>query len=763
MVRDEEKTREQLLEELRELRDRSRGREAQEPRGAEGVSSVSSRELAIRDRKEIQRRDTEMQRRRVQERLSGLFNSSTDAMGFAELGGVLLDVNDAFCRLTGYSRAELLNSTKYQDLTPEEYHEYEAGVVERILRTGEPSEYEKEYVHKDGTRVPIRLNTFVVKGDEGTPIGVAAIIKDMTERKRVKKDLDRLISETARSHRLLLALSRAAQAVHRVRKEDQILRTIGDQLIGLGLNAVICTAVEDHSHLTVAYHTYDVVLVRAVESLTGLLVSEFRYPVVPGSAYERLITAEQTVFLERVVDRIAEIFPEMKRSLIDRLAEMMGLERAIIAPLLLDGYPFGLLIVTGSDLSESDLPAITAFANQTPIAVQNVRLCEEARTRTSELEAAYRDLRVSKLLHERTFASLIDAAFIVDEDMDAILDCNHAAVEMSGYGRQELLNRPQAILYPEGTSLERFKDSLTRNVENQGYFFVSEYPMLRKNGEVYTTEHSVAPLENESGRTIGWVFVVRDITEIKEAKASLRVAREALSRKERLTVLGQLAGGVGHELRNPLGAIKNAVYYLSMVLKGADPEVREMTRIIEKEIVHCDTIIRSLLEFARPKSPCMRQVNLSRLLTETLAQRIYPKDVEISTRFRDDLPPVTADPDQLQVVFGNIINNAVQAIRGGGRLEISAASIAGGVAVVFRDNGVGIAPEHREKLFDPFFTGKERGIGLGLAVSRILVERHGGCIDVESTFGKGTTFHVNLPLLGGRSAAAEATPPEVLS
>ncbi len=121
-----------------------------------------------------------------QEYLSKIYQCSKDAMGFVGLDGTLLDVNDSFLHLTGYSKEELLAGMKYPELTPAEYHDYEAGVVDTIIRTGEPAEYEKEYVKKDGSRVPILLTVFLVRGKEGEPRGLGAIIKDITRRKRAE-------------------------------------------------------------------------------------------------------------------------------------------------------------------------------------------------------------------------------------------------------------------------------------------------------------------------------------------------------------------------------------------------------------------------------------------------------------------------------------------------------------------------------------------------------------------------------------------------
>jgi PAS domain S-box-containing protein len=165
-----------------------------------------------------ERKQMEEEIRKVQERFSGIYKSSKDAIAFATLGGVLLDVNNSFCKLTGYSKEELLSGRRYQDITPKEFHEYEAKIIERILTTGSPGEYEKEYMRKDGSRVPILLTTFVVKGNDGQPIGVAAIIKDITERKQAEEAL----RESEERYRALVNLGgKVGEAVIMVQDTEQ--------------------------------------------------------------------------------------------------------------------------------------------------------------------------------------------------------------------------------------------------------------------------------------------------------------------------------------------------------------------------------------------------------------------------------------------------------------------------------------------------------------------------------------------------------------
>jgi signal transduction histidine kinase len=238
--------------------------------------------------------------------------------------------------------------------------------------------------------------------------------------------------------------------------------------------------------------------------------------------------------------------------------------------------------------------------------------------------------------------------------------------------------------------------------------------------------------------------------EIRQRNKELRDAQEQLIRKEKLAVLGQLAGGVGHELRNPLAAIKNTAYFLDMVLEEPDPKVKEMLEILEKKVDTCERIISSLLDFARVKSPTRRKVDIKEMVQETLSRIAVPESVEVVSQLNGTLPAILADPAQLGQVFGNIILNATQAMPDGGQLIVeSQVPNPEWVAVSFTDTGVGIPEENLGRLFEPLFTTKAKGIGLGLAVTKTLVEGHGGSIEVESKVGKGSTFTVRLPISVG--------------
>jgi len=242
---------------------------------------------------------------------------------------------------------------------------------------------------------------------------------------------------------------------------------------------------------------------------------------------------------------------------------------------------------------------------------------------------------------------------------------------------------------------------------------------------------------------------------VEERTQELRESQERLIRQEKLAVLGQLAGGVAHELRNPLGAIKNAAYFLNMVLEEPEPEVKETLRILEKEVATSEKIISSLLDFTHAKPPIRQQVDINHVVQEALSRITAPENVEVVSQLDEALPTILVDPDQLIQVFGNIILNGFQAMPEGGQLVISTTAVtgkppeSGSVVISFSDTGVGIPEENLGRLFEPLFTTKAKGIGLGLAISKVLVEGHGGSIEVQSDVGKSSTFKVRLPTDGG--------------
>ena len=233
---------------------------------------------------------------------------------------------------------------------------------------------------------------------------------------------------------------------------------------------------------------------------------------------------------------------------------------------------------------------------------------------------------------------------------------------------------------------------------------------------------------------------------VEERTQKLRDAQETLVQKERLAVLGQLAGGVGHELRNPLGVISNAVYYLQAINPDADESTREYLNMISSEVRDAEKIISDLLDFSRTRMPERQEIGVSELVAQVLEKKPPPENVGVKTEFPEDLPEVYVDPAQINQVLINLVVNAYQAMNEGGKLVIKGENKNNQVLITINDNGSGISEDHMTKLFEPLFTTKAKGIGLGLAVSKNLVETNGGTIEVESEEGAGSTFTLHLPI-----------------
>ena len=264
-------------------------------------------------------------------------------------------------------------------------------------------------------------------------------------------------------------------------------------------------------------------------------------------------------------------------------------------------------------------------------------------------------------------------------------------------------------------------------------------------GNLYVTEKQGAEEFSEADEAVALMLASQAGIAIENAHAfeALQRAQEELVRKERLAALGQLAGGVGHELRNPLGVIKNSIYFLNMVLP-AEEKIRKHFGIIEREIATATRIVGDLLDYARVRPPVREQVDVSALMHEALERVTIPPAVRVHVALEEALGHVMADPVQVGQIVNNLITNAIQAMPDGGLLTVSSGRDGDRIFIRVEDTGVGIATENMTKIFQPLFTTKAKGIGLGLALAGNLAAAHGGAITVESTPGQGSRFTLRL-------------------
>ncbi len=253
-----------------------------------------------------------------------------------------------------------------------------------------------------------------------------------------------------------------------------------------------------------------------------------------------------------------------------------------------------------------------------------------------------------------------------------------------------------------------------------------------------TTSHIL----DEQNELLGKVIVLRDLQE-------LEALEEKVKRSERLAGLGQMAAGIAHEVRNPLGSIKGLAQYFARKFQD-EPEVKKYAEAIIGETDRLNRIIRDLLDFARPQQPQYRTCSLTDIIDHALAlvqSDLQAKHVQVQRRGDDAVPPLQADPDLLSQALMNMFLNAIEAMQPHGRLSITSRFVESEqtITIQIADTGHGIAAKDLPKIFDPFFTLKKGGTGLGLALVHRIIENHGGSIDVHSQVGKGTTFTILLP------------------
>jgi PAS domain S-box-containing protein len=336
--------------------------------------------------------------------------------------------------------------------------------------------------------------------------------------------------------------------------------------------------------------------------------------------------------------------------------------------------------------------------------------------------------------------------------------------DLLGYTPEEVIGKtPFDFMPPEeaARTAEIFQDITSK----QKPFSFLENITLHKDGHKVVLETSGVPLVADDGAFNGFFGTERDITERKQAEEivhnlneeledkvrertkQLMDTQDELVRKEKLSTLGQVAGSVGHELRNPLGVMNNAVYFLQTVLTDADETTREYLGILKDEISIADRIVGDLLDSVRTRPPQPEAVEVKALLDQALGKCEIPANVTLRLEIPETLSSLLVDPQQINQVFRNLISNGAEAIPTGGTLEISAVenSSENTITISVRDTGVGITLEGMGRLFQPLFTTKARGIGLGLMVVKNLTEVNGGSIEVQSEADKGTVFSITLP------------------
>ena len=387
----------------------------------------------------------------------------------------------------------------------------------------------------------------------------------------------------------------------------------------------------------------------------------------------------------------------------------------------------------GDFLSSEDVELLESLASYIGIAIQNARLYASLAQKASQYEQL-------KEFNENIVESINIGILAIG--LDETIDSWNAQMEvMFALPRVDVLNQPIEAIFPA-----EFMTEFRRLKDEPGVHNLYKFPLPMRTGETRTANIAIAPLVSRSFSVVGRIILVDDITSRMQLEAQL-------AQSEKLSSIGLLAAGVAHEVNTPLAVISSYTQMLAKQLRG-DERLAPLLDRITSQTFRASEIVNSLLNFSRTGSTEFSEIDLNNVIRDTLTlleHQFKTSAVHLDLKLMPELPRITGNAGKLQQVFLNLFLNAKDAMTAGGSLRV-ATEVNGRVGVVISDTGSGIAPEHMQRIYDPFFTtknapteGQRRGTGLGLAVTYGIIQEHAGRIQVESAVGQGTTFHLEFP------------------
>jgi PAS domain S-box-containing protein len=594
-----------------------------------------------------------------------------------------LSANEAFCNILGYSEAELRKLT-FTDVThPDELPKTLAGIS--ALEKGEIQcfEEEKKYMRKDGGIITGRVIVNAIRDSNGKPSLIITELEEITKRKKLEEDLK------ASEERFRAISTSAMDAIILSDQNDKILywNPAAEKLYGYSEKEAI-----------------------------GKKLSELILPAKTRKNHAALLNdlANQDI---------------SKREFCITARNKNGAT-----------FPVDLSIVSVDLQNQKCLLTI----------VKDI-------TEWKKMEEKLRQER--DLLDSVTISTNILLAIITrDYRITWINQKGHTAPKnenVEGQFCYKVFGRGSPTVC-EGCGVKRVFEN-GENLVRRDYSFIDQ-------GKEKWVELISTPIKDKNGKVIAALEISIDINERKQLQNKLAMYSQRLEeivqkrtdelkktqaelvKSERLAAIGELAGMIGHDLRNPLSGIKNSTYYLKK--KGKDltlQEENEMLEIIDKCVNYSNRIINDLLDYSREIHLTLEQQTPRRLLQDALSIITIPKSIIIDNKLKDT-PTINVDPDKMNRVIINLIKNAVDAMPNGGVISLKSRKAADTLKISFTDTGMGISEEILPKLFTPLCTTKAQGMGFGLAICKRIIEAHKGTIAVKTVKCKGATFTITLPL-----------------
>jgi PAS domain S-box-containing protein len=391
-----------------------------------------------------------------------------------------------------------------------------------------------------------------------------------------------------------------------------------------------------------------------------------------------------------------------------------------------------------NDILSKKKKTVRAIANRTAQLFWEISWISSLQKKTS------RELQETRARYKSVINELIQEDVLVIDFNYMIVDINDCLLNKLGLKREEAIGRHcYEITHRQNQpcSGEHHPCPLIQTLKTEQPSQTTHVHLDKDDKEIYYSI-STYPLREED-KIIGAIEISRDITN------DINV-QKAMMQQEKLASVGRLSAGVAHEINNPLTTILTTAMLIQEELDPQDPNYPEL-ETITKETLRCRKIVASLLDFARQSTPSRKECDLNNIIQESVVltnKQAAFSDLTLTCDLAENLPPIHLDTGQIQQSIINLILNAIEATPAGGAISISTEyqPNRNSIEITVSDTGEGISEDNIVKIFDPFYTTKDSGNGLGLAITHGIIEQHNGTIDVDSTLGRGTTFKITLPL-----------------
>ena len=654
-----------------------------------------------------------------------VLETSMDGFWLADLQGRLLDVNDAYCRMSGYSRSELL-SMCINDIDALESAADTIRHIEKVVRLGY-DRFESRQLRRDGGVLDVDVSVHYQPVDGGR---LVAFLRDIGDRKKSEEQARR---NEARLESIVNILQYQSESV-----QDFLDHSLREAIKLTGSRAgYIYLYSEDRRQFR-------------LNTWTGIDIKECR------------VCDQKTVYDLDQTGIWGEAVRQRRPLVINDFQADHPMKK---------GYPEGHIhlttYMTVPVFMNGRIVAVVGLANKSDgydqRDVLQLSLLMETVWKTVEIKKSEERLRES----EGRYRSLFNQSFVgifVHDRQGRILDVNQMACRQSGYTREELLALTVFDLHPDKKNRDWILDQWHQwEPENR---FTLETEHRHKNGHTYPVEISTGIMRHENNELM--LAVVYDLSERKKFEQEKAALEAQLQRAQKMEAIGTLAGGIAHDFNNILFPIIGRCEMLLDDLSD-ESEVKPHIQSIMESANRAAGLVKQILAFSRQSEAGRMPVRIQKIIEEVLAlvRHSIPSTIDLSLAIDETREAVMADAGQIHQVLMNLISNAYHAMENnGGRLEIGLKTVEIGpdsdvktglppgryVDLYVSDTGTGIEEKIMGRIFDPYFTtkGTGKGTGLGLAVSYGIVKKHGGQIQAVSSPGRGSTFHVYLPVMKTR-------------